>query len=171
MKYIGAETGLNEMLLSFWSIAMLLINIHYFQLIQVSSILYILRTIFPCIYIYGVMSKPKWWNAYASGNLWCNGEDIVCREILTGLQSSIEKKKRKERERESISAIFTCLRTFTPSWIGWGRPASDRWSFFTWKPTNLALVWSRNCSKSFCLCHTHKTLQPLFWSIIFQIYN
>lgn len=46
---------------------------------------------------------------------------------------------------------FTSFKTFTPSWIGWGNPANEERSFFTWKPTNFILVESRNCSKSFCL--------------------
>lgn len=52
--------------------------------------------------------------------------------------------------------LITCFRTLTPSWMGCGRPAREVWSFFTWKPTNFARVFSRNCSKSFCLFEKKK---------------
>jgi len=44
---------------------------------------------------------------------------------------------------------LTWFKTFTPSCIGCGRPANDCVSFFTWNPTNLARVCSRNSSRSF----------------------
>ena len=51
----------------------------------------------------------------------------------------------------NVDYQLTSFKTFTPSCIGCGSPANDRVSFFTWNPTNLARVCSRNKSRSFWL--------------------